>query len=271
VATGALAQQPGEKHLNAVDGTPQIDVDQPAPVLMGHLCDRSYEGHTGVVKDDVNRAEKPMCFIGQPINLVEVPDVAHNGVGVEPVGPQSCDRFVECGLIDVAQYDARPALGEFPRGGKSYATGPAGDHRCPTRESLHRPNIAQRQMKRVVPALRTDTPDGGRRAHSASDLDHPLGLGVHPFNVEHQTTPNCCGTPLIWARRCRPTPEAPRARYQSPDLPQIRHWYAGDTDPDTAPPALAPGRNPDLSGLPRPSSTWPGTTLRHAPLGIFCL
>jgi acetyl esterase len=31
---------------------------------------------------------------------------------------------------------------------------------------------------------------------------------------------------------------------------QFRHWYAGDLDPVTAPPTLAPGRNPNLSGLP---------------------
>ncbi len=31
---------------------------------------------------------------------------------------------------------------------------------------------------------------------------------------------------------------------------QFRHWYTGDLDPATAPPTLAPGRNPNLSGLP---------------------
>lgn len=31
---------------------------------------------------------------------------------------------------------------------------------------------------------------------------------------------------------------------------QFRRWYAGDRDPATAPPTLAPGRNPNLSGLP---------------------
>ncbi len=31
---------------------------------------------------------------------------------------------------------------------------------------------------------------------------------------------------------------------------QFRRWHAGDLDPATAPPTLAPGRNPNLSGLP---------------------
>ena len=91
VATLALVDDPGEERLDAVDRSPQVDVDDPPPVVVGHLGHWPADRHPGVVEHDVHRAEHGERLVGQPLHRRERPDVARHAVGFDTSGPQPVD------------------------------------------------------------------------------------------------------------------------------------------------------------------------------------
>ena len=53
----ALFEQHGHEGVDAVDHAPEVDPEDPAPLLLGDLPDRSAHTHPGVVVDEVGAAE----------------------------------------------------------------------------------------------------------------------------------------------------------------------------------------------------------------------
>ena len=52
-----LGDEARQERLDAVDRSPQVDVEHPSPVIVGHLQDGPADGHAGVVEHDVHGAE----------------------------------------------------------------------------------------------------------------------------------------------------------------------------------------------------------------------
>ena len=59
VTTLALFDETRYEHLDTMDRTPQVDVDDPSPIVVTHLGDRATDRDAGVVEDDVHLPEHP--------------------------------------------------------------------------------------------------------------------------------------------------------------------------------------------------------------------
>ena len=82
VAALALLDDPRQERLDAVDRAPQVDVDRPAPVVVGHLEDRAADGDAGVVEHDVDRAEGVERGVGHRLHGLQRAHVADHAVGL---------------------------------------------------------------------------------------------------------------------------------------------------------------------------------------------
>ncbi len=100
----ALGDQSRQERLDPVDRSPQIDIDDKAPVVVAGPHDGTGVGDAGVVEHDVDLTEHPKRLVGQVADVVELAHVAPDTVRVDPVGAQGSDRVVERGLIDVGEH-----------------------------------------------------------------------------------------------------------------------------------------------------------------------
>ena len=103
----ALLDHPRQERLDAVDRTPQVDVDDPSPVVVRHVDDRPANGHAGVVEHDVHRPEGVERSIGHRRHFVQRAHVAHDPVGLHASAAQRIDGGVECRPLDVGEHQTR--------------------------------------------------------------------------------------------------------------------------------------------------------------------
>ena len=135
--SSGLRDQPRQERLDAVDGTPQIDVDDEAPIVVAGLGDRARVGDARVVEHHVHVVEHPERLIGEVHDVVELADVADHAVHVDPVVAQVCDRIVQRGLVDVRQHQAGTAARELFGGGETDSARSAGDDCCAPVVTVH--------------------------------------------------------------------------------------------------------------------------------------
>ena len=127
VAALALLDDAGQERLDAVDRAPQVDVDRPAPVVVGHVEDRAADGDAGVVEHDVDLAEGIERGVGHRLHGLQRAHVADDAVGLGTVGAQLGDGAVEGALLDVGQHDLGPLRRQHLRRRQADPAGAAGD------------------------------------------------------------------------------------------------------------------------------------------------
>ena len=85
VAPLALLDEAGQERLDAVDRSPEVDVDRPAPVVVGHLEHRSADSDAGVVEHDVHPPDGRTPRRPRAVDGVERADVATTPWASTPV------------------------------------------------------------------------------------------------------------------------------------------------------------------------------------------
>jgi hypothetical protein len=168
-----------------MDRAPQVDVDDPAPVFVRHLRDRTRHDNARVAEDDVNLAEQAEGLVREVDHVVEVPDVAHHAVRVKPLGVQPCHSPFQRRLIDVGKHHAGSAAGELGGGGQANAIGAAGDDCSAAREvrdeSAHKTEPYFRQlpasMGRVTPVMYRDSSEAKNSTALLMSTGSTHGIG----------------------------------------------------------------------------------------------
>ena len=115
MATLTLVDDPWQERLDAVDRSPQVDIDDPPPVVVRHLGHWPADRDPGVVEHDVHGTEQAERLIGQALHRGERADVARHTVCFDARVSQPVDRGDQRDLLDVGQHDAGavpPAAGE---------------------------------------------------------------------------------------------------------------------------------------------------------------
>ena len=119
VAALALLDEAREERLDAVDRPPEVDVDRPPPVVVGHRQHRAADGDAGVVEHDVHRRRRRgRTASASASHGLQRPHVADDAVGVGPAVAQRLHGGVERALLDVGQHELGalrpPAPGPSP-------------------------------------------------------------------------------------------------------------------------------------------------------------
>jgi hypothetical protein len=127
VAALTLLDHAGHEGFDAVNRPPQVDVDRPPPVVMGHLDDRPAHRHAGVVEDDVHGAEASEGLVGHRLHLLQRTDITLDARRVEAVVLHRRHRGVERALLDVGEDHPRALRPEATRCRQADAAGAACD------------------------------------------------------------------------------------------------------------------------------------------------
>lgn len=119
--------------------TPQVNVDDPTPVVMGHLRHRTRDDNAGVAEHDVDAAQPSESFVCEMNDVTQIPHVAGDSMRVVSLSAKPRHGFVQRGRIDVAQHHPGAATGELNGGSQPDAAAAAGDDRSASLESVHEP------------------------------------------------------------------------------------------------------------------------------------
>ena len=129
MASLALRDDALREGLDTVDHAPQIDVDDPAPVVVGHVHDRATHGNARVEEDDVNGAHLLESGIGERLHGRAVAHVAQHAFGSGALRAQLRNRGVERGALDVGEHEAHALACQRLRGREPDPAGATRDHR----------------------------------------------------------------------------------------------------------------------------------------------
>ena len=122
-----LLDHPGYERFDTVNRAPQIDVDGPLPVGMGHRLRRPEHRDAGIVEDDMNRAETRPCVIGESFHRRLVGHVGYDADRLRTVGFERRHGFAEPFLFDVRKHELDTLAGQGARRGEPDAARAAGD------------------------------------------------------------------------------------------------------------------------------------------------
>jgi hypothetical protein len=138
VAALALLDDALGEGLDAVDDAPEVDVDHPAPVVVGHAHDRAAHRDARVEEYDVHAAHRIECSVGQGVDRLAVADVAHDALRLHAERADLRDRGVERAALDVGEHEAHALARERLCGGEADTARAARDHRHPIPQLIHR-------------------------------------------------------------------------------------------------------------------------------------
>jgi hypothetical protein len=119
-----------QERFDAVDRSPQVHVDDPAPVVVAHLADRAADRDACVVEDDVDASEGSDDVIGERVHRGVVRYVAH--ARFDPTGSHRIDCSggrAEGGSLHVDEHQMRTATRKLLCGRKADAARAARHHR----------------------------------------------------------------------------------------------------------------------------------------------
>ena len=123
----ALFDHRGRHGLRAVEHPAQVDVDHAVELFEGHLLQAGVLRDAGVVDQHVDAPEPLQHAAGRGVHHVAVRDVHHVAFGLRARFAALAHRFVDQGLAQVPDGDARAFTREFERCGQADALGGAGD------------------------------------------------------------------------------------------------------------------------------------------------
>lgn len=118
-----------QRVLAAAEDAGEIDVDEPVPLVVGHVVDRhATDGDRGVVDQDVDPPGAGDRCRDECRDVVVAADVAVQVARGVPGAPQRGCGGLALGVVDVGQEDLG-SLSRHPVGdGATDAVGGAGDH-----------------------------------------------------------------------------------------------------------------------------------------------
>ena len=126
---GALAPQDRQKALDAVHDTPEVDAEDPLPVLERLVLEEVEGRDAGVVDDHIHPTEPFDRRRREPVDCRGIGDVGAYDMDVDVVVAQARSHGVEPAFVDVGEHDrtARRAEGRHDRGADAATR--AGDNR----------------------------------------------------------------------------------------------------------------------------------------------
>src|SRR5262249_19210747 len=81
-----LLNHPRQKRLDAVNRSPQVNLNDPFPIGMFHVDDMAVECDARVVEQDMNGAHFREWLLGEVLYGSEIGDVAHDTLGLRARG-----------------------------------------------------------------------------------------------------------------------------------------------------------------------------------------
>ena len=112
-----------------MNDAPQVDAENPAPVLLGHLPDGPTDPDARVVVHEVHRTEALEGGVAQRLHRGPVGDVGDHAEDLGPRAGQVVDRQLQRPCLNVAEDDPHALGGGLVGHGPADAAGAAGDHR----------------------------------------------------------------------------------------------------------------------------------------------
>ena len=124
-----------------MDDSPQVDVDDPVPIVQGDLPGIPAVDDAGIVHGDMELAEALDRRVAHPIHGVGVAYVDCDRVNVSSALGQLRRVTLKVLFVDVGHHDPHALLDERLHQGQPDPTGRPGDHGRPPCQSVHRPMV----------------------------------------------------------------------------------------------------------------------------------
>ena len=126
-----------EEDLDAVDRPPQVDAQDPLPVVDRGPRDWRKHADSGVVAQHVHGAEGVDRRPRQRLDAGQLGDVGGHTDDVMPLRAQAGDRFAQRFGAHVGRDHAHASSGKRPDHAEAHTGGGAGHHGHPTFDGLH--------------------------------------------------------------------------------------------------------------------------------------
>ena len=123
----ALLLDQGQENVDAVDRTPQVDVDDPLPVGQLHLVGGGRDADASVVAQHVHPAIGVDRKVGKRLHLFKLRHIARPADNLGPGLGQFLGDPGECTLVEVADDQLRSGSGERPGHTETNAACSTGD------------------------------------------------------------------------------------------------------------------------------------------------
>ena len=159
--TLALFNKSRKEHAHTVNHAPEINVDDPFPVINVHVGHRAASADTSVIADDVNCTKCIDCSSTKRINLFALGDVADDSDSLNRIR-ERCRSTFKCWNFDVGHNDLHALGTELLGQGEANATRCAGNDNNFPRQLLHDDPLRWWKTKpaRLPPQSVTAEPDG---------------------------------------------------------------------------------------------------------------
>ncbi len=129
----------GKEGLHAVDDAPEVDPQDPLPVLQRQLLEAARPDDARVVVHDVDLSERVQRRLRQRLDVFPPADVRRQAEHVVPVALEPGDGRLQRIALDVRQHHTHSLLREPGCGGQADSAGRAGHDGHPALELVHCP------------------------------------------------------------------------------------------------------------------------------------